>query len=251
MATDLPPLIQEAWDEIGGLSRTSKMPCYSYSIPAAHCVTGAKLAQLPNTVCSKCYALKGMYMMPSVQRAMDTRYSKVQQALSDPGYRLRFGTSFATVLNYLAKQTYRTIERKGAEPPPVLDKRYFRWHDSGDIQSVEHLELIAWIADLTMPLVRHWLPTREAVVVHRYLEDNEVPPNLTIRLSVHKVDQPIPDQWLNLLHDREPKVKFSGVHKGSEPGEQFVACRAPNQDHKCLDCRQCWHDPSPISYSLH
>ena len=35
----------------GGLSKPSKMPGYAYNLPAIHCKTGAKLAQIPGTTC--------------------------------------------------------------------------------------------------------------------------------------------------------------------------------------------------------
>ena len=43
----------------GGLSKPSKMPGYAYNLPAIHCKTGSKLAQVPGTTCHGCYALKG------------------------------------------------------------------------------------------------------------------------------------------------------------------------------------------------
>ena len=42
----------------GGLSSPSKMPGYSYNLPAIHCKTGSKLAQIPGTTCHGCYALR-------------------------------------------------------------------------------------------------------------------------------------------------------------------------------------------------
>jgi hypothetical protein len=39
--------------------------------------------------------------------------------------------------------------------------KWFRWHDSGDIQDVDHLLKIFAVCKLT-PDTRHWLPTREA-----------------------------------------------------------------------------------------
>ena len=35
----------------GGLSKPSKMPGYAYNLPAIHCKTGSKLAQVPGTTC--------------------------------------------------------------------------------------------------------------------------------------------------------------------------------------------------------
>jgi hypothetical protein len=66
--------------------------------------------------------------------------------------------------------------------------RWFRWHDSGDIQSVKHLLKIFQVCRLT-PDVAHWLPTREAGLLSKIPQDR-VPSNLTIRLSATKVDGP-------------------------------------------------------------
>ena len=55
------------------LSKPSKMPGTSFSIPAQRCVTGSVLAKIPGSVCYDCYALKGAYIWPIVQNAMEYR----------------------------------------------------------------------------------------------------------------------------------------------------------------------------------
>ena len=72
--------IRRDLNTIGGLSSPSKMPCYSYSLPAKACKVGSKLAKLPGTTCHGCYALKGFYMMPNVKAAMDRRLRIVKAA---------------------------------------------------------------------------------------------------------------------------------------------------------------------------
>ena len=61
----------------GGLSKPSKMPGYSYNLPAIHCKTGSKLAQIPGTTCHGCYALKGRYRFPNVMDAMMRRLGSI------------------------------------------------------------------------------------------------------------------------------------------------------------------------------
>ena len=56
--------------------------------------------------------------------------------------------------------------------------KYFRWHDSGDIQDVEHLLKIFEVCKLS-PDVKHWMPTREAWT-KEYLD--QAPDNLTISI---------------------------------------------------------------------
>ena len=53
----------------------------------------------------------------------------------------------------------------------------FRWHDSGDVQDLDHLKKIYKVCELTQGK-RHWLPTREA-----WIKDHlqHKPNNLVIR----------------------------------------------------------------------
>ena len=68
---------KEASKIVGKLSKTSKMPCYSYNLPATKCITGAKMAKIKGTTCYDCYALKGMYNFPVVKEAMMRRYEAI------------------------------------------------------------------------------------------------------------------------------------------------------------------------------
>jgi hypothetical protein len=42
-------LVKEAWAICGGIGKPSKMPGYSYGLPAPECQTGQKLALVPGT----------------------------------------------------------------------------------------------------------------------------------------------------------------------------------------------------------
>ena len=53
--------VSEAKKITGSMTRTSKMPGLSYSLPAWECQVGAKLRKVPGSVCAGCYALKGNY----------------------------------------------------------------------------------------------------------------------------------------------------------------------------------------------
>ena len=62
--------VKEAVKITGSMTRTSKMPGLSYSLPAWECQTGAKLRQVPGTPCHGCYALKGNYIRyPAIKKA--------------------------------------------------------------------------------------------------------------------------------------------------------------------------------------
>ena len=209
----------EAWDLIGGLSKPSKMPWWSYSIPAAACKTGSKLAKIPGTVCHNCYALKGFYNMPNVKDALTRRL----KAMDDP----LFEDAFVVVLDDLWARSRKHENR-------------FRWFDSGDIQSEEHLTKINNIAKRT-PQVRHWLPTKETLLVKNWIRNNgEFNFNLTVRQSHPKVGG---------YFSKNHSVPFATVNAAVKWIEQ---CTAPSQGNKCIDCDKCWNPKvKAVNYKEH
>ncbi len=205
-----------AWDLVGGLAAPSKMPCYSWSISAKRCKMGAKLAQTKGSVCSACYALKGNYRFPAVAKAHERRF----QALKSP----LWVESMVTVIHAMESSSF------------------FRWHDSGDIQDLSHLEKIVEVAK-ALPNVKFWLPTREYSIVISYLKKNySFPDNLTVRLSAYMVDGEPPTSLARRL-----KLTTSGVTK-----EQGFTCVASSQGGKCLTCRACWNSKiENVNYKKH
>ena len=191
----------------GGLSRPSKMPGYAYNLPATECNVGAKLAKVPGSVCHGCYALKGRYRFKNVKEAMHRRLASID--------REDWAATMAADIN-------------------ARKSRYFRWHDSGDIQSIKHLLKIFRVCRLT-PDVAHWLPTREAGLLSK-IPAERVPSNLTIRLSATKVDGPAPRSW---------PLTSTVVTAGR-------TCPAPDQDNECKSCRACWDKSiKNIAYGKH
>lgn len=202
---------QSALKVVGGLSEPSKMPCWGYSIPASKCITGKKLRLVKGSICSICYALKGRYNIDTVKDALNRRFNK----LNHPRW--------IDAMVYLIK-----------------NDAYFRWHDSGDIQSISHLKRIARVAENT-PNTIHWLPTREYQIVSDYCKSYTIPSNLVIRLSAIKIDGPAPESLAKKLG-----VCVSGVSKTA------FNCIAPKQESKCGSCRACWKkDVFNISYKSH
>jgi hypothetical protein len=200
--------LKELKEAVGSLSAPSKMPCSGYSIPAKECNVGSRLVGVENSTCSGCYALKGRYVFPNVEKAMYHRYNS-----------LLHDTELWTknMITYIGKF------RKG-------DKRYFRWHDSGDLQNINHLTAINEIA-LALPEVQFWLPTREIKIVRLWQQLNgEFSPNLIVRISAH-------------MNDAQPNHKITGYASGvidKNNDLQGSKCPAPNQGNECLDCRACW-----------
>ena len=192
--------LKEAKAITGGLSTPSKMPGYAYNLPATACITGAKLVKIPGSVCAGCYALKGRYRFPNVQEALNRRL----KSLTDPKW---IEAMTVLVAHYSLKVPF------------------FRWHDSGDLQSVQHLKNIFEVCKRT-PGTSHWLPTREAKFL-RLMDPEVVPKNLKIVLSDHMNDQETPPSWWPYT---------SGVTTSHE----LVTCPASRQGNKCLDCRKCW-----------
>ena len=199
-------LKKEAIKITGGLSKPSKMPGPAHNLPAVACKTGAKLVKIPGSVCAGCYALKGRYRFNNVQAALQRRL----QAIESPEW---------------------------VEAMIILIKpqKYFRWHDSGDIQSLKHLENIFKVCRAT-PGTSHWLPTREAQFLKR-LKVNQVPRNLIIRMSSHMIDQAPVNFW----------PWTSTVTSG-----EGRSCPAPEQGNECKDCRACWDRTVPnVCYGKH
>ena len=188
---------------VGGLSNPSKMPCMGYSLPAQECMTGSKLREVAGTTCSICYAHKGRFRFPKVMGAMYRRLESIREPL------------WVSAMAELIRRT---------------GNGYFRWHDSGDLQSTNHLQKIVDVC-LKTPEVMHWLPTREYQVVQRFIIDGGViPENLNVRISAHMVDGPAP-----------AIIGFTGsIVSSGEPPEGVHTCPAPLQGGKCGDCRACW-----------
>ena len=196
----------EALKIIGGsLSKPSKMPGWSIGLPAKECKTGGKLQAVKGSVCYDCYALKGCYVFKVVQDAQYRRLAAIKS--SD------WVEAMAHLIN--------------SKKPDV-----FRWHDSGDVQDLDHLNKIFEVCRLT-PSKRHWMPTREAWVKDHL---NRAPANLVIRFSSPMIDQGPVNSWPNT----------------STVVTKNATCPAPSQGGKCKECRACWTKSiKNVSYGKH
>ena len=121
--------------------------------------------------------------------------------------------------------------------------RYFRWHDSGDLQSIEHLRNIVAVC-MNLPRVKFWLPTREYQTVEAYRRmGGQIPPNLCIRYSAHLVDGAPPIRY--------GLPTSTVVSRTASDSEDMHACPAPRQNMKCGTCRACWNrSVKVVSYQL-
>ena len=198
-------LKKEARVITGGLSKPSKMPGPAYNLPATECITGAKLVKISGSVCHGCYALKGRYRFSNVRMALARRL----ESLKHPQW----------------------VEAMVAL---IHGEPWFRWHDSGDLQSPEHLKQIFEVCKRT-PETRHWMPTREARFL-RLMDPDIIPPNLIIRMSSHMIDQGPVTFW--------PWT--------STVSTKSKTCPAQDQGNQCKRCRACWdRSVSNVTYPKH
>lgn len=199
------------------LSITSKMPCDSYSLPIANCNVGSKLAKVKGSICSKCYASKGSYVWKPTKNAMQKRLNSIKDPL----------------------WVDAMIKLIGNKTP------YFRWHDSGDIQDLDHFNKICQIAK-AMPNTQFWIPTREVGIIKEYAQNNIIPTNLIVRLSAMFIDKEviIPKSLQGIKN-----IVTSNVHTIKPIGTE---CKAYQNKNECGSCRDCWNtDIKSISYKAH
>ena len=209
----------QATIRIHSLSDTSKMPGKSWGISTRECQTGSVMARLEGTVCADCYAMKGNYTrFKSAAIAHDARLEKYNE---------------------------NPIDWRDAMIHLLTGEQFFRWFDSGDLQSLNMLEDIVDVAKGT-PGCKHWLATREVGYVAEYLHDgNTWPSNMVVRLSAMKYDAPIRNhltRWSSMVHTTEDAATTHQAH----------VCPAPKQGGKCGTCRACWDADVPlVSYRKH
>lgn len=225
----------------GTLGNPRKMPGYAYGLPAAKaawvpdecrrlglpvppsygCAIGGKMAAIPGTTCYACYADgRGQYGAPSVRHGQTVRLVGC--------YNPQWVAAMVRLIGHYCRG----------------DDAYFRWHDSGDLLGDWHLEAIATIAE-ALPEVRFWLPTREALMVARFIRKHGAfPANLCVRVSATKVDAGPPAGLPRGI------VTTSTVHDTAAPvGRE---CPAAHTGGKCGDCRACWSTKvDNVSYHVH
>ena len=215
----------------GGLETTSKMPCKSFSIPSTMCHIGSIMKNIKGSTCEHCYTF---------------RYGR-----------------YAHVLAKQYERIGKMIDPEWVDAMVVLIKGekndVFRWHGSGDLMSVRHLENIVKVCQKT-PEVNHWLPTLEADILRRYVDRHgklDKIPNLVVRLST-----PMLEGRPNYMLAKKYGVSLSRVTKkynkkniasmNLQEMHNLRLCVASKQDGHCNDCRKCWsREHQVISYVYH
>ena len=203
----------------GGLTQVSKMPEYTYNLPAHECNVGSELVNVEGSVCEGCYALKGLFARYA-KTINPAQYARLESLKND-----EWVDAMAFLINHYHKHSHV----------------YFRWHSSGDIQDLNHLIKICHVAFNT-PDVFHWLPTREYKIAIEYMRwaGATQPENLVIRLSAHMVNGPAPSEIglpTSTVHTLDHQWLMANSH----------ICPANSQGNTCwgaknggIDCHACW-----------
>lgn len=183
------------------------MPGFSWGIPAKNCRVGSILAVADKgTVCNKCYARRGFYALPRVKASQERR---LQAWREEP--------------QWIELMTLRILLLY-----PV--SKYFRWFDSGDLQSEKMFLDIKEVVQRTAPFIEHWLPSREYTILRNCNALVEVPDNLVVRYSLPMFDS----------FQRSTAYLTSSVTKEGRTLEHDHLCPSSEQGNKCLACRACW-----------
>ena len=203
----------------GGItSQNKKMPFYNYDLSAYDCIKGTALRKIKNSVCASCYATKGNFHYPSVKASHQYHLKSL-----DNGFQWVLG---------MAYQIIKT------------QTKYFRFHASGDLQSVDHAIQIINLAKLT-PSCKYWIPTRETKILKDLKEQNiSIPKNCVFRVSA-----PLIDGFLNSKVFKNTSAVISNKDKARNKDKN---CPSLSQGGQCLDCRNCWDNRiKNINYLIH
>jgi hypothetical protein len=220
------------------LSTPSKMPGFSFSLPAGRACPASKATIVmygDKATCASCYALAGNYRFANVKDAQARRFDFVRKSIRGDG-----GKAFV-------REMIETIDRatKGKE-------RIFRIHDAGDFFSPEYVGCWIKIAK-ALPDVHFWAPTREYVrtSMRKSLRKLGRLPNVTVRPSAVEVNTPAPEgRWVNGLS------AGSAVYASADdvPKGTYICPATATDKHACDDhgCRACWFaKTTPVAYIAH
>jgi hypothetical protein len=212
-------LIKDAWAIVAGLGQASKMPGWTYGLSANDCKVGRKLVLIEGSACEGCFAL---------QVGVNYQFANVKEC---------HARRLASLAHPRWVEAMITLIRRKCKKEP-----FFRWHDSGDVQSMEHLLMIIAVA-FACPDVNFWLPTQEHHLLWTARKQGfDFPTNLVIRESAPKKD-------IQAKFGRGP---ISSQTKTGVIPEGAYECPAPTQDNNCGPCRACWNPEVPwVIYHFH
>ena len=217
--------IKQALPYIVSLSKPGKMETFGYSTSALDCKQGGKLNLVEGSVCHNCYARKGRYVYSDVKRCLDRRLDKIK---NEP--------------YWMDAMVYILNHKKIKNKPLTI----FRWHDSGDLQSMEHFRKIIEIAKMT-PQITHWLPTKEVKLMKAFIKTGEkLPKNLNLRVSAFMINgKPVK------LKGMTTSVVITKDRVGKTPGFDCPVYADSDHGSKCGSCDMCYKSKRRINYIEH
>jgi hypothetical protein len=196
------------------LSKTSKMPCLSWSLPALDtCPASIGSNKELVDACKGCYATTGFYT---------------------------FGS--AKMLREFNKQDWKRDDWVDDMVSALSNSRYFRWFDSGDIYQLRLAKKILEVVQQT-PWVKHWLPTR----MYKFDKFKEVLnelgrlDNCVVRFSSDSISG-----------GHVSGHNTSTIIASANVKDRGYVCNAYERAGKCGDCRACWDkNEAVIAYPMH
>jgi len=195
------------------VSKTSKMPCKSWSLEAiATCPASKGEDGELVDACKGCYATTGFYLMGNAKKLREHNSEdwKREEWVSEMVYELR-------------------------------NQTYFRWFDSGDVAWLKLAEKIYQVCEQT-PNVKHWIPTRmyKFPKFKAILDKLNELPNVRVRFSSDSVEGDFTNEHASTI-----------IPYADSPTDAFI-CEAYSRGGKCGDCRACWQKDVPmIAYVAH
>jgi hypothetical protein len=243
------------------LTKPSKMPGYSWSLPAGNVNSGHPEGTCPFAVfgqdadgnpamCNGCYAdpdsvklskkgkpmrRGGSYGYPNTVAAQKARRDWLFLCLSSKEGRDEWVTTMVEAIRWATRTARGTGSGRSRRIP------YFRWHDSGDISNPRYAEMVRDVC-AALPDVRFWLPTRSyhGGAVRRILpvlQTINALPNAAVRPSA---------LYINVA----PPV-VDGLSAGTGAAATGYNCPSSRQGGECRECRTCWTKATPVVYRLH
>jgi hypothetical protein len=219
--------VKEIVEILGGdiSKKNSKMPSTTFGLSTDFCRVGGVLRGVEGSVCEKCYAERLEKLRPSCKKGWTNRTQAVLYATETQEGMIAWIEAFTERLN-------------------TLCDTHHRWHDSGDLQSLEHLIMIVGVANRT-PHIKHWLPTKEYKIVREFLKHGRFPDNLCVRASSPMVDR--------IFNTDVTGLNTSSVTRYNDHfAEDGHLCPSRQQGNACKDCRACWDKSiQNVVYPLH
>lgn len=207
------------------LSKTSKMPCKSWSLEARATCPGSRdpSSGEPWPVCAQCYATKGFYRMPNSKKSRDFNRKDWKR----DGWITDMVAAIGT-------------------------DEYFRWFDSGDLYHPRLAQKIYSVVKLT-PKTKHWIPTKSWDVpkMIEWINLLDSLKNCVVRRSRKDINHSgliscnLDGQWSVVTDSKATVIPMPYEVRAQN-------CEAYTRGGKCGDCRACWDkNVDLIVYPLH